>query len=74
MNIMELSKKTDRRGYLRIRVPTRMPEQDMEVVMLIQPAPSKRPAHRKYDFSKVAGKLKWRGDALREQKRLRDEW
>lgn len=28
----------------------------------------------KYDFSEVAGKLKWTGDAVKEQRNLRDEW
>ncbi len=28
----------------------------------------------KYDFSDLVGKLKWKGDALAEQKKLRDEW
>ena len=29
---------------------------------------------RSYDFSDLAGKLQWQGDALLEQKKLRDEW
>jgi hypothetical protein len=29
---------------------------------------------RKYDFSDLAGKLEWKGDALKEQRKLRDEW
>jgi hypothetical protein len=28
----------------------------------------------KYDFSDIAGKLSWRGDAVAEQRRIRDEW
>ncbi|MBX9784717.1 MAG: hypothetical protein K2X48_15620 [Chitinophagaceae bacterium] len=28
----------------------------------------------KYDFSDIAGKLEWKGDALAQQKKLRDEW
>ena len=27
-----------------------------------------------YDFSDLIGRLTWRGDALSEQKRIRDEW
>lgn len=26
------------------------------------------------DFSELAGKLKWTGDAVKEQRKLRDEW
>jgi hypothetical protein len=29
---------------------------------------------KKYDFSKFVGKLEWNGDAVAEQRRLRDEW
>ncbi len=28
----------------------------------------------KYDFSDLVGKLEWQGDAVKEQRRLRDEW
>ena len=29
---------------------------------------------QKYDFSDLVGKLHWNGDAVKEQRRLRDEW
>ena len=29
---------------------------------------------KKYDFSDLFGKLKWDGDAVAEQRKLRDEW
>jgi hypothetical protein len=29
---------------------------------------------KKTDFSDLAGKLSWQGDALNEQKKLRGEW
>ncbi len=28
----------------------------------------------KYDFSDIAGKLTWRGDAVAVQREMRDEW
>ena len=28
----------------------------------------------RYDFSDLAGKLEWKGNAITEQRRLRDEW
>ena len=31
-------------------------------------------AVRRYSFRDLAGKLKWSGDAVAEQRRLRDEW
>ena len=29
---------------------------------------------KQYDFSDLSGRLQWQGNALQEQKRLRDEW
>jgi len=29
---------------------------------------------KKYDFSTVAGRLLWKGDPVKEQRRLRNEW
>ncbi len=29
---------------------------------------------RTYDFSDLTGQLKWSGDAVKEQRKLRDEW
>lgn len=35
---------------------------------------TKNGRQRKYDFSDLAGKLQWRGDAVAEQRRMRKEW
>ena len=40
------------------------------VIMI--PIEEERP--RKYDFSRFVGKLQWGGDAVAEQRRIRDEW
>jgi len=48
---------------------------DIEVVAF--PAqPRKKEARKEpmYDFSRWAGRLTWRGDAVAEQRNLRDEW
>lgn len=29
---------------------------------------------KKYDFSALSGRLKWHGDAVEEQRKLRNEW
>jgi len=41
------------------------------VIVVINPDQN---GSRQYDFSDIAGKLSWRGDAVVEQRRLRDEW
>jgi hypothetical protein len=30
--------------------------------------------NKKYNFSDIAGKLEWQGDAVQEQRKIRDEW
>lgn len=39
------------------------------------PAPvNPHSAGERYDFSDLAGKLEWKGDALDQQRMIRDEW
>lgn len=59
-------------GHLRLDVPTSLPAGDADVTITVNP--SDEPGHSKQDFSALIGKLEWRGDALAEQRRLRDEW
>ncbi|MBW1650331.1 MAG: hypothetical protein JRJ44_06585 [Deltaproteobacteria bacterium] len=47
--------------------------QGMQVEIIILPYYSKI-KNKKYNFSHVAGKLKWDGDAVKEQRGIRDEW
>jgi hypothetical protein len=37
-------------------------------------ATNSHPPQKKYDFSDLVGRLKWRGDAVAEQRSLRNEW
>ena len=59
-------------GHLRVDVPVELPAGLIELVMVLGGAPP--PNGTKYDFSKLAGGLQWKGDAVREQRVLRDEW
>lgn len=45
----------------------------VEVIVLPLDEPAE-PPEKKYDFSGLSGKLEWKGDALAEQRKLRDEW
>ena len=74
MHIMELTERTDRNGYVRIRVPTSLPKQDVDLVIVVQPAQPTAPEGNPYDFSGLSGRLAWQGNALGEQKALRSEW
>ncbi|MCB0544071.1 MAG: hypothetical protein KDC61_00260 [Saprospiraceae bacterium] len=47
----------------------------LDYVKIVQaPVPEKNGRKQKYDFSDLAGKLQWKGDAVAEQRKLRDEW
>ena len=42
----------------------------MKIIVLI----SEKTPPQKYDFSEIVGKLEWSGDAVREQRKIRNEW
>lgn len=49
----------------------------LDYVTIVQPASTLangEPQPRQYDFSDLAGKLEWKGDAVTQQRLLRDEW
>jgi len=51
-----------------LAVPTAFLDVDIEVLAF----PAEEAKARLYDFSDLAGKLEWCGDAVREQRALRD--
>ena len=59
-------------GRLGLDVPVEFPAGTVELVLVVG-GPS-QPKGSKYSFAGVVGRLKWQGDALGEQKMLRDEW
>lgn len=48
--------------------------QDKKVEVIVLPLEEQQEQPKKYDFSRFVGKLQWNGDALAEQRKLRDEW
>lgn len=54
---------------LTIELPQEYHNIKVEVIVLPIDEPKKN-----YDFSDLIGKLKWEGDAVAEQRKLRDEW
>jgi len=59
-----------RRNRISLDVPREFGNYTFRVVMI----PISGEGKSKYDFSDIAGKLRWEGDAVVEQRRLRDEW
>ena len=46
----------------------------LSYVEIVKPASTMPLPKPLYDFSDLAGKLQWKGDAVEEQRRLRNEW
>lgn len=44
------------------------------IVQPASPASNMETGTRKFDFSDLAGKLEWKGNAIVQQRQLRDEW
>ena len=72
MQTLKLDTEIDADGHLRLDVATQLPPGKAEVVLIATPTGNGR--QQRYDFSDLAGRLEWRGDAVAEQRRLRNEW
>ena len=55
-----------------IKLPENYQNRKLEVIVLMAEEEKKQVA--KFDFSDLYGKLEWKGDAVAEQRKLRDEW
>jgi hypothetical protein len=71
METIKISTTIQSDGHLKLDIPTPLKEGDVEVILIIE---SRERRGRTYDFSDIAGKLKWNGDAVDEQRKLRNEW
>jgi hypothetical protein len=70
MTTLRTSGKIDASGLLHIEVPTQLAPGNVDVTVVINADPN---GNGKQHFSGIVGKLNWRGDAVAEQRRLRDE-
>ena len=57
-----------------IDLPEEYVNKKIEVLILPLEETTVETTKPKYNFSDLVGRLKWEGDALAEQKKLRDEW
>ena len=62
-------------GTITIELPEEYRHKKLEVIVLpLEEIPVTEEKPKKYDFSDLVGKLEWEGDAVAEQRKLRDEW
>jgi hypothetical protein len=74
MEVLKLTTKIDESGYLHLDIPTQLAAGLVNIVVVLNPVvPDVKPQPR-YDFSDLAGRLTWQGDAVAMQRSLRDEW
>ncbi len=61
-------------GHLRLDIPTNMTSGEVELVVVIQTLIQNTVRRDQYDFSDLAGRLRWPGNPVETQRQLRDEW
>ena len=59
-----------RRNRVSVEVPSEYNAYTCRVIVV----PLQEVKKQKYDFSDFVGKIKWEGDAVAYQRKLRDEW
>ena len=71
METLKISTTIKADGHLKIDIPTSLHEGEVDVTLIIENRHKPSP---KYNFSDLAGKLKWNGNALETQTAIRNEW
>ncbi len=63
-------------GLITIAIPEEYANKELEVIIRLVTIDdiSAATSKKNYDFSDLLGKLQWKGDALKEQQQLRNEW
>jgi hypothetical protein len=68
MHVLKTKGEVGADGHLHLDLPAG----PVELVLVLGSASRWNGAN--YDFTDIVGRLQWNGDALREQRNLRDEW
>jgi hypothetical protein len=71
MKTLQIDTKTDRDGHLRLDLSLAHSVMDISVIVVMADISNPK---GKYDCSDLVGKLKWQGDAVKEQRSIREEW
>jgi hypothetical protein len=72
MQVLKTKGEVGADGRLRLDLPVELPAGPVELVLVLGSAARSNGAN--YDFTDIVGRLQWKGDALWEQRNLRDEW
>jgi hypothetical protein len=74
MEVLQLTTTIDDSGHLRFDIPTGLAPGPVNIVLVVNPVVAAQTQKPNYDFSDLAGRLTWLGDAMTTQRALRDEW
>lgn len=74
MEVLKLTTAIDELGYLHLNIPRRLAAVEVNVVVVLNPVSLDGKQKASYQFSDLAGRLTWQGDAVAIQRNLRDEW
>jgi hypothetical protein len=76
METLHITANPGKRGRITFDVPQNLRSRKLDMVVVINESPSAigNKNVKKYDFSGLAGRLQWKGNAVKEQRRLRNEW
>ena len=70
---MEVIRKIIDHSGIEVIIPLPESYQHRKLEVIVLPIEEEKP-EKNYDFSDLYGKLDWKGDAVAEQRKLRDEW
>ena len=59
---------------LLLKIPEELRGKNIEVVISLLDKKQSTKRKKKYNFSDISGKMNWNGDAIAEQRKIRDEW
>jgi hypothetical protein len=75
MEILRLSKEVDSEGRLLLSLDVGMQYKNKSMELVVFDKAEDMPEKKaKPEIDKYFGKLKWKGDPLEEQRKLRNEW
>ena len=74
MEVLQLTTTISESGHLCLDIPTQLAPGQVNIVLVLNPVVTPQPQKPNYDFSDLAGRLIWQGDAVTTQRVLRDEW
>jgi hypothetical protein len=64
MEVLKLTARIDQTGHLNLSIPTQLEAVEVDVVVVLTPVSSDENPQPRYDFSDLAGRLTWQGDAI----------